>query len=75
MQSDLAGRQQRLLDVIRSFGEAGCSRQDIASTLGKRKLNPSEATLLQLMADGGLIEARKIERTGPITFEWRYFAR
>jgi len=48
------------------------SRSDIAKLRGKKRLNPYEIGVLDLMAERGLIQRREVEIGGPIGYQYQY---
>lgn len=56
MMSSVEDRQQKLLSALRGLGDGWHSRNEIAARLGKKKLNPSEVTIFEIMASTGVIE-------------------
>ncbi len=65
-------REANLLDVLATLGRGWHSRQEIADFLGKNKLSPTDATVLDAMADKGLIEKGLAATSLPTVQHWQY---
>jgi hypothetical protein len=61
-----------ILEAIRRCGAGWHSRAEIAAQLGKRRLNPTEATLLETLVESGEVEAERHEIDAPIPIRWEY---
>lgn len=65
-------REAEFLSALQELGKGWHSRQEIADYFGKAKLSPADTTLLDAMADKGLIE-KGMAQTSLITVQrWQY---
>lgn len=65
-------REAEFLSALHELGKGWHSRQEIAEHFGKNKLSPADTTLLDAMADKGLIE-KGMAQTALITVSrWQY---
>lgn len=60
--------------ILQHLTEIGtwANRGELAKRMQKNKLNKWDVTLLEKLAESGLIETRKTPFHGPIGFEWQY---
>jgi hypothetical protein len=68
----LDNKSQELLEAIRARGVGWHTRAEIAAQLGKNKLNPVEAALLDAMAARGVLEREMQPSNKPHIQHWAY---
>ena len=70
----LSDQAQRFLQLINDHGGQWLSRSDIAQLAGKKRLNPYEIGVIDLLVERGLIQRRSEAMGGAIGFQWQYQA-
>jgi hypothetical protein len=61
MPVSIKAKQQAMLDTLRAMGsDQWVSRSDIAAHLHKNRINPSEAAMLELLVEQGVLERRSM---------------
>jgi hypothetical protein len=68
----LKDQSERVFQALKQCGPGWHSRDEIAKVLGKRRLNPAEVVLLNLLVENDRIEATRIEIEGPAALQWVY---
>lgn len=72
-QAPLTPQAERLVNALRST-ENWINRAELARLSGKSALNKWDMVLLGKLAATKLIETRRVQRHGPIGYEWQYRA-
>ncbi len=66
---------ERLMEVLKSRRGVWLSRSDIAEQLNKKRLNPGETALLDMLAALGEIEVQRVNDATPMGYHWEYKAK
>jgi protein involved in polysaccharide export with SLBB domain len=69
--SPISAQAEKILSAIKAAG-GWVSRQQLAESLGKKKLNPYDIATLDLLVREGRIQEEKLERPGIISYTFRY---
>ncbi len=73
--AQLPPQATKLLELLRARRGDWLSRSQIADVLNKRRLNPAETALLEMLAVQGLIEVQRATDETPIGYHWEYRAK
>ena len=65
-------KQKVLIDAIAALGGGWHTRQAIAEHLGKKRLNPGEVAVLDLLVDLDRLDRRQEPSTLPHIMQWAY---
>ncbi len=63
---------QKILQALRDLGPDWHSRAVIAAHLNKRRLNPAEVAVLNMLVESGRVEAERHIIDGPMPMIWEY---
>ena len=68
----LSAKAREIVAALRALGSGWHSRADLAGQLGKKKLNPAEVAILDLLVAEGRIEASLKSTSLPHISSWLY---
>jgi len=74
-ETPLPEQARALLDAVKAARGVWLSRQDIAHTMGKNRLNPGDTAMLEMLTAQGLIEAQERPTSAPSGYRWEYRAK
>lgn len=64
----------KLLQILKAHRGVWLTRSDVAGALNKRRLNPGETALLDMLAALGEIEVQRVNDQTPMGYHWEYRA-
>lgn len=70
--AQLPPQAEKLLTVLKARRGVWLSRSDIADVMQKKRLNPGETALLDMLAALGQIEVQRINDATPMGYHWEY---
>lgn len=73
--AQLPPQAEKLLNILKARRGVWLSRSDIADVLQKKRLNPGETALLDILASLGEIEVQRVNDATPMGYHWEYRAK
>lgn len=73
--SDQSDPASTIIGILKASGGEWLKRGDIAEKLGKKRLDPGSAAILDTLAGVGVIERRKVDSNAPVGYRWEYRAK